>query len=133
MKTVKRPGLEYNLLEDGIHEFIFTGEEEGGVDHFFEILKGLLEATPPDTVLRYLVDARNTRRGGGVGELVKRFRKLEVQVGERAAGRTAILHDGSLLLTFANTFIDTLAPSQDRTRFFEYKNRDEALRWLRSV
>jgi len=131
-KHLEKEGLVYKHYTTDIHEFIFTGEGEAGLDHFFDIVKKLLEETPTNKTLRYIVDATNTRGRGTMGELVKRFRKLDVQLGERAAGRTAILHDGSLLLILANTFIDTLAPDKDKTRFFDIKKRHEAVSWLLS-
>lgn len=132
IERIEKEGLVYTHYASGFHEFVFTGEGEAGLDHFFEIIKGLLSGTSGDQIIRYVVDATNTRGQGAMGELVRRFRKLEVQLGDRAAGRTAILHNGSLLLTLANTFIDTLAPDKDKTRFFDIKERDKAIQWLLS-
>jgi len=130
IERMEKEGLIYTQYQNGIHEFVFTGEGEAGLDHFFDIVKELLEGTTGEDRLRYIVDARQTRGRGAMGQLVRRFRKLEVQLGDRAAGRTAILHNGSLLLTLANTFLDTFAPDKDKTRFFDVKNREEAIQWL---
>jgi hypothetical protein len=129
MRRIEKAGLIYTYREDGIHEFAFTGDDTG-LDHFFDILKNLLENTPADKVLRYLVDATNSSGRSSMTELIRRFRKLEAQLPVRAAGRTAIIHDGSLLLTLANTFVDTLAPDKDKTRFFVKTKRHYAIKWL---
>lgn len=130
---IEREGITYTHLEDDIHEFVFTGDSEKGLDEFFELLADLLKKTPSDATLRYIVDATKTKGRGSMNELVRRFRKLEAQFPMRAAGRTAILHDGSLLLTLANTFVDTLAPNKDRTHFFEKSKREAAIEWLKST
>ena len=130
---IEKEGLIYTILEGDIHEFVFTGVGDKGLDDFFDILKDLLKRTPPDTTLRYLVDATKNRGQGAMNQLVRRFRKLEAQIPIRAAGRTAILHDGSLLLTLANTFVDTLAPSKDKSHFFVKSKRDEAIIWLKNI
>lgn len=133
---IVRPGLRYEHRSDGIHEFVFTGDDadNSGLDHFFEVLRDLLERTPPNETLRYIVDASQGKQQlrPPIAELVRRFRKLEAQLPERAAGRTALLHDGSVLLTLANTIIDTLAPDKDKTRFFTVDRREQAIRWLLS-
>lgn len=130
---IEKEGVIYTVLEGDIHEFVFTGVGDKGQDEFFEILKDLLKRTPPENTLRYLVDATKNKGRGSMNELVRRFRKLEAQMPIRAAGRTAILHEGNLLLTLANTFVDTLAPSKDKSHFFEKSKRDEAIKWLKTV
>jgi hypothetical protein len=67
-----------------------------------------------------------------MSDLVKRFRRLQIDIPQRAAGRTAIVHDGSIMLTLVNTFLDTLAPAQDKARFFNQTERDRAIHWLKS-
>lgn len=129
---IEREGVIYTLLDGDIHEFVFTGQGDKGLDEFFELLVDLLKKTPSDATLRYLVDATKSKGRGSMNELVRRFRKLESQFPIRAAGRTAILHDGSLLLTLANTFVDTLAPNKDKSHFFEKSKREDALKWLKN-
>lgn len=130
--SVDEQGCIYLQHENGIHEFIFTGE--GGLDKFFDILVKIISEAPTDSTLRYIVDNSRTIPGGKstMSELVKRFQKLERRFPERARGRTAILHGPNLLLNFANTFISALAPGQDKTRFFRVEKRDEAIEWLLS-
>ncbi len=130
--TQKNKGCHYNKLTSGVHEFIFTGEGEDGLDYFFDTLTGIIAEAPMNTTLRYLVDVTPLDGRGSLAELVKRFRKLEAQFPERAKGRTAIIHNPNLLITFVNTFITTLAPGQDKTRFFVNTKREEALNWVLS-
>ncbi|MEO1287736.1 MAG: hypothetical protein AAFV93_08200 [Chloroflexota bacterium] len=130
MQEIEKTGLIYRHYDNDIHEFIFTDDGEGGLDHFFEIVKSLLQDAPVDSTLRYIVDIQQSNGQSAMAGLVRRFRKLEAQLGERAAGRTVILHNGLVLLTLANTFLDTLAPSKDKTRFFTITERERAISWL---
>lgn len=125
-------GCRYQQLPSGIHEFVFTGEGTDGLDYFFEKLSSIIAHAPSDSTLRYLVDVSPLDGRGSLAELVKRFRKLEATFPERAKGRTAIIHNPNLLITFVNTFIATLAPGRDKTRFFVNSKRDEAISWVLS-
>lgn len=127
----KIPGLRYQVLDADIHEFTFLPDGDDAVlDAFFETLVTIIEAAAPDDILRYIVDVSQTTDYGGMGELIKRFRQLEAQYPNRAAGRTAIIHNSISILSVASTLIDTLAPRKDRTRFFKQEQRDDALAWL---
>lgn len=132
MSTQAEKGCLYTLHDNGVHEFVFTGKGETGVDEFFEQLEAILRDTPTDETLRYIVDSTQAGGKSPMSELVRRFRKLEARIPQttRAAGRTAIIHDGSVLLTLANTFVNTLAPGKDKTRFFTDKERDSAWQWV---
>jgi hypothetical protein len=121
--------LYYQQRPDGIHEFLFTGRGNG-MDEFFAILTDILQAAPRRQPLYYLVDVTHGGKFAPIAELVKRFRRLQVQIPERAPGRTAIIHAPGVLLTLANMLIDTLAPGEDRTRFFTPDQREQALAWL---
>jgi len=131
-KVVERPGVTYTHDDNDIHTFVFTNDSEHGLDEFFVLLRDLLRHTSSAHTLRYLVDVSQSDGRAPIGELVQRFRQLEAQIPDRAAGRAAILHNASLMLTLANTIIDTFAPTQDKTRFFEARKRDEAYDWLLS-
>lgn len=126
------PGCIYEKLDNGIHKFIFTGKGEDGMDVFFTILEGILRSTPTDTTLRYIVDNTRSGKQGSMMELVRRFRKLESRIPERAAGRTAIIHNPDILITLADTFVSTLAPSKDKTRFFTPDRMGDAIKWVLS-
>ncbi|MEL6527927.1 MAG: hypothetical protein AAFQ07_19675, partial [Chloroflexota bacterium] len=115
-----------------IHEFVFTGGSDAGLENFFEIARDLLDASKPEDTMRYIIDTTQSTTNNQMGKLVRGFRKLEAQVGERAAGRTVILHDGSVLLSLADTFLSTLAPAKDKTRFFTADERESAIAWLLS-
>lgn len=126
-------GCLYRLRPDGIHEFTFTGEGARGGDEFFEQLTQVLATADPATpVLRYLIRLSQVNNPVPLSELVKRFRQLEVSLPKRPAGRTAILHQGDLLLTLMNAVIQALAPQRDKTRFFHQEEEAEAIAWLLS-
>lgn len=129
-ETAAEQGCLYQYLENGIHEFIFTGKGTTGLDEFFEKLEEILRSTPPDASLRYLVDTTASQGQASMANLVRRFRKLEAKVPVRARGRTAIIHNPGLFLSLIDTLIDTLAPGQDRTRLFTADKRDEAMAWV---
>jgi hypothetical protein len=124
-------GCIYQLRSDGIHEFTFTGEGDTASDEFFDQLSRILaEADPATPVLRYLVRLSQVKTQVSLSELAKRFRKLEIALPKRPPGRTAILHQGDLLLTLMNTVIQALAPERDKTRFFKHQEEAEAIAWL---
>lgn len=123
-------GCIYELLPQGVHVFSFTGKQTG-MDEFFEQLTNILTSAPPDTpVLRYIVSLATDDGQANVNELVRRFRRLEVALPQRPPGRTAILHNGNLLLTLMGTLVNTLAPQRDQTRFFKREQYDDALAWV---
>ena len=130
-QTIEKPGVNYIQRDDAIHEFVFTGESDDALDHFFEILRQLLKESTSDDIYCYLVDVTRSAGQAPMSDLVKRFRRLQIDIPERAAGRTAIVHDGSIMLTLANTFLDTLAPAQDKARFFRQNERERAIQWLK--
>jgi len=124
-------GCWYQLRPDGIHEFTFTGQGDNPTDEFFDQLTQVLaDADPQTPVLRYLVRLPLVKGQAPLSELARRFRKLEVALPKRPPGRTAILHQGDLLLTLMNTVIQSLAPDRDKTRFFKHEAEDEAIAWL---
>ncbi len=129
-QTIEKPGVRYIQRDDAIYEFVFTGKSDNALDHFFEILRQLLKESDPDEVYCYLVDVTRSAGQAPMSDLVKRFRRLQIEIPERAAGRTAIVHDGSIMLTLVNTFLDTLAPAQDKARFFKQNERERAITWL---
>ena len=133
MNRIEKPGIIYTHRDDDVHEFIFTGESEQSLDNFFNILKDLLSVTPPEATLRYLVDATTSTGRGAMTELIRRFRKLEVLFPVRATGRTAILHDDSIMLTLSNTLLDTFTPGNDRAHLFRRTEKHRAEQWLRDV
>jgi hypothetical protein len=101
------------------------------MDEFFEQLTHILTSASPDTpVLRYIVNLSTDDGQANVNELVRRFRRLEVALPQRPPGRTAILHNGNLLLTLMGTLVNTLAPQRDKTNFFRRDQYEEALAWV---
>lgn len=125
-------GCIYTYREDGIHEFVFTGED-GGVDTFFALLEEILRTAPKDRTLRYIIDISGSQGKAPMRELLQRFRRLEANIPERAPGRTAIVHNPSLFASLADTLVGTFAPGEDKTRFFPQARRAEALAWLATV
>ncbi len=119
-------GLIYEHSADGVHKFKFVGE--GGIDRFFEIVEEILSTSPVDTTLRYIVELDESNNTG-MRDLVRRFSKLEQQIGDRAPGRTAIIHKGDVFTMLANTFLN-LAPREDKTQFFKYEEYDKAMAWV---
>lgn len=134
MTDESKRGCIYRLRDDGIHEFSFTGEGDHSVDEFFEQLEQVLAETDPQTpLLRYLVRLPTVQGKAPLTELAKRFRKLDVALPKRPNGRTAILHQGDLLLTLMNTVISALAPQRDKTQFFKHEREADAITWLLDV
>ncbi len=124
-------GCTYALLPNGVHTFTFTGRSPTALDEFFAILTELLATADPRTpVLRYIVDVTDASGQAPINEMVRRFQRLETALPQRPRGRTAIIHQGNIFLTLANTLISTLAPAGDKTRFFTLQEREEAMRWV---
>lgn len=123
-------GCKYHYLPQGIHEFVFTGEGNTGMDEFFAKLEEILTTTPHDQTLRYIVDTTHSKGQASIREMISRFKKLEAKITRRARGRTAILHTTNVLVSLADLMISTFAPGQDKTRFFNIDQRDDAIKWL---
>lgn len=124
-------GLIYIRLENGIHEFGFEDSDKKTVDAFFKTLEHILTTTPHTDTARYILNIT----GNGQISLVamtQRFRRLEAQIPHRARGRTAVIHNPALILSFIDGFVRALAPSRDITRFFTLDRRQEAIDWLLS-
>ncbi len=132
MTETRTIGCVYELTEQGIHKFTFTGKGEKGLDEFFELVKPVLQDSGPEMTLRYIVDTTQGKGKVSMVELAKRFRKLEIEVGPRGKGRTAIIHSRNIFLSMANMFISNFAPNQDQTKFFKDDELDEATAWVLS-
>ena len=81
MTETKTVGCTYELTEQGVHKFTFTGKGDKGLDEFFELVKPILQNSNPEMTLRYIVDTTQGQGKVSMVELAKRFRKLEVEVG----------------------------------------------------
>ena len=126
-------GCEYNLLETGIHQFIFRDSSKAAIEEFFHKLERILSRTNQSEIARYIVDiTQSGEQDVSLVANVQRFRRLETLYPQRARGRTVILHRPGLKYTFIDGFIRALAPNRDITRFFEVNKRDEAIGWLLS-
>ncbi len=125
-------GCIYQQLDNGIHEFVFTGEGDTGLDEMFAVLEVIMGNSTPDDTLRYIVDSTRSRDDTSLKRMVGRFRDLQQKVPLRGKGRTAILHKGGLLVTLGDMMISALAPKEDKTRFFKPDERDKAIEWLLS-
>lgn len=124
-------GCTYEVLPSGIHVFTFTGKSPTALDEFFVILTNLLATTDPSVqVLRYIVDVTDASGQAPINEMVRRFQRLETALPQRPRGRTAIIHQGNVFLSLANTLLGALAPAGDVTRFFNATEREQAMRWL---
>lgn len=126
----QKPRCEYTRLENGIHQFVFYESSKQAIDDFFRDLEHILVTTPHTETARYLIDITQGSREISLVALVQRFRRLETHIPHRARGRSAILHKPGLVISAIDSFIRTLAPSRDVTRFFPVERRDDALAWL---
>lgn len=132
-ETSSPPGCEYNLLETGIHDFIFRDSSKAAIEEFFHQLEQILSRTNHSEIARYIIDiTQSGEQDVSLVANVQRFRRLETLYPHRARGRTVILHRPGLKYTFIDGFIRALAPNRDITRFFEVSRRDEAIEWLLS-
>lgn len=129
-EQVNKPRCEYIHLENGVHQFVFYESSKQAIDDFFRDLEHILVSTPHTETARYLIDITQGSREISLTTLVQRFRRLETHFPHRARGRSAILHKPGLMLSVIDSFIRTLAPSRDMTRFFPVERRDDALAWL---
>src|SRR5262249_18709141 len=93
-------GCVYTLLDNGVHEFVFTDNDRASVDFFFDKLADILRTTPSTGTARYILDVTKTERDISMSGMVQRFRKLDFQIPERARGRSAVLHKPGLTYTF---------------------------------
>lgn len=125
-------GCLYQQLDNGIHEFVFTGEGNTGLDEMFDVLEGIMGNSTPDDTLCYIVDSTRSKSDTSLKRMVGRFRDLQLKVPLRGKGRTAILHQGGLMVTLGEMMISALAPKEDKTRFFKPQDRDKAIEWLLS-
>jgi len=126
-------GCEYSILDNGIHQFVFTGKGNSGIDELFAYLSNLWAIHSADETLYYLVDTTHAGGDTSMVQLLDRFRQLERTTDERPAGRTAIIHEPDVLISLADSFIRTFAPRRDKTRFFRSGSEDSAIQWLLSV
>jgi hypothetical protein len=126
-------GCEYNLLDNGIHQFIFRDSSKTAIDEFFHQLEHILSRTHHADIARYIIDiTQSGEQDVSLVTNVQRFRRLETLYPHRARGRTVILHRPGLKYSFIDGFIRALAPNRDITRFFEVSKRQDAVEWLMS-
>lgn len=131
-ETVDRSGIDYSLLDNGIHQFVFYDSAKATVDAFFQHLEAILTTTPHTEVARYILDVSQGNRDISLVAMTQRFRRLETQLPHRPRGRTAVLHRPAAIMSFFDNLVRTLAPSRDKTRFFPVDKRAEAIAWLLS-
>lgn len=133
MTNESEKGCLYHLRDDGIHQFIFTGRGEHGLDEFFEQVELIFNTYADAPLLKYYVDATRAQGNSSMVNMMRRFRELEARYPERPDGRTALIHKPNALVTLGATFIDTFAPNRDKTRLFPQGKEDKALEWLQNI
>lgn len=122
--------------EQGIHEFVFLDDSKTVVDGLFDHIATVIEQTPPDGLILYLLDVSEVKRLPPFAPVFRRSREFDKRYSKTAAAsRFAIVHSPGVLMSLVEGFVNTLSSytsGRNQARFFRAHQRDEALAWLES-
>jgi hypothetical protein len=126
---------KYNLLDNGIHEFIILEATRAAADDYFDALEALVEkllaegATPND-IVRVLADFC-TAGNPPMNHMYQRSRRLLDRYPVHPKTRFANVHRSNFLLSIAQAFVSLLtAATRDKARIFVDCDREAAIAWL---
>jgi hypothetical protein len=122
-----KTGCEYQVLDNGIHEFVLLDFSRAGVDTFVEAVEQMNKAIPPGAPRPILVDS-----SGGVLPLNYAFSRMRTMSTATATGntpsKTAILMQPGVMIGIVGGMM-RIFPLL-RVRFFRPGERQAAIDWL---
>ena len=124
-------GCTYVRREDGINVFIFTHATPQAIDAWVRHLDVLYTNAPLDVPVLNLIDVSRC----GQVPLAYAFRRGQEWIrrhGKRPPARTAFVQEShSSMITLVDSFLQLLRMDGHVFHFFELKDYDAALAWLR--
>lgn len=120
--------------DDDVHETVFLAPNRQAVDEYLDFLKYLddtLDDTPKDTLVRHIIDLRESGLPPirYLSTTVQRWNKVSRN---RRPGRIAVLYGENIMVTLLGNVVNLLSKrGYDQARFFSGDERDAAFRWLR--
>ncbi|MDX2163628.1 MAG: hypothetical protein SF162_20095 [bacterium] len=121
---------EYEILDNGIHYFRVRRDTRAAADVIITVFELLYQETPPDQLIRYIIDLRESRKfpfGYALGEL----RTMAARYPVRAFTRGATLQPPSPLSALADSMLQVLIRhTNDRTKYFPYTDYPMAIEWV---
>jgi hypothetical protein len=118
---------DYQVHENGIHEFVMLEFSRAGVDAFGEKLHVMNATLPPGTNAPVLVDS--SRGTQPIRYMFNQMRELNRTAPKASArSRVALIHKPGVIATMVDGMMGIFP--QVRVRIFSPEERDTALRWL---
>ncbi|MCU0513971.1 MAG: hypothetical protein MUE40_15550 [Anaerolineae bacterium] len=123
-------GVEYQLLEHNIHDFVWRRNDRAAVDEYIAHLARIYDTAPAQQTIFWLV------RDGGTGippirYFLQQVSALEKRYPQRPPTRAAVLYGTGIRLTLLNALMTmTNLYGRDHTRFFTLDQYDAAVTWL---
>jgi len=118
----------HNVLDNGVHEFVFSDASRAAFDEFLANLEQVAEARQPDERVCLLLDWRQS----GIPPLQYAFQRVREYLQKHPSegdGRTAIVYDYGALVSLMQSFV-RLLDSDSRTRLFPADQHAAAIAWL---
>lgn len=131
-ETLVTQSCLYTVRDNEVHHFVFTTPSQQAVDEWFEYLDALYDITPANTLVRMLLDLRQS----GVlpmTYLINTGRSWFNHHPPRHRLQVAILHSPEFPIALAQTYFRLIGIEEGRSiRFFPANRHEEGLRWLRT-
>ena len=122
------PNVDYKLLGNGIHEFIFLSNKPQGVTTWAHIVGGIMEHIALSDTMRQLLDVR--KGVAPLSHLANTIRDLQRKYPNQQPSRLAVVSDNSFAPTLFNVLISLLPTANAKVRYFKPNERELAVRWL---
>jgi hypothetical protein len=121
---------EYRLLNNGIHLFILNHSTRAASEFLLDLFHQVVLATPPDVLIRYIVDVRGVTNSP-IRQTLERAHRLNRQMPERAITRGAHIHANRATAIIAEGLISLIIRgSKDRMKFFHVSEFEQAVSWV---
>jgi len=118
----------HTVLENGIHEFVFSQSSREAVDTLFMLLTQVYDSLPPEQPIEMLFNFR--QRDLPLAYVFSSFHRWQAGRTSHRYARLAILTDASMMIPLVDAFFRSLPTNYVKVRFFSTADRAEAEDWL---
>lgn len=127
--TQQPPRCIHVVLENNIHELIFTEVSQGAVDDLLAEFANLLRQSDPNDTVR-VITQNGDQKPQPMSYALARTRILLRTVPRRPAMRVALV-ENSFFSKLLDGMFRALITRRDRLRVFHNADREKMLEWLR--
>jgi hypothetical protein len=121
-----RTRCTYRVLDNGIHEFVFSETSRAAVDDFIESAREMMEAAGDSEPTPTLFDTRVGAQP--INYVFARIRTLMKEYPTTQQGKLAMIMRPNALLTAVKALMSMFP--KVKVRFFGPEERDDAIAWL---